>query len=152
MKYTIPLFIAAYVISYRVLEGVPLLQQALRPCGMFYCGMLYDTYRSQIELKISQLLIFVGGGVIFSIFSWIEAGLLLCLPYVLVYLAFAAKRKYSQFGAKREISYEMYLLGFPVQQTVTMLFGGSMYPVVNFCISLPLDLLGAWLLKICLDR
>ena len=37
-----------------------------------------------------------------------------------------------------ELSYAMYLCGFPIQQMVTQLFGGKMNVIVNIIISIPI--------------
>lgn len=137
MGYTIPFFVLGYVVMYIILAKNTLLQSALRPCGMFYCGMLFDTYRSGIHINASYVLACIAGLIVSAYLEILEFGTILFLPYILTYIVFGTKKKLYWFGAKHEISYGMYLCAWPVQQTVVMLFGGNMDPVINFLISMP---------------
>ena len=74
------------------------------------------------------------------------------LPYILIYVAFGTKKKLSYFGRKYEISYGMYLCAWPIQQTIVMLFGGKMNPIVNFLISIPMIITAGLLLQILENR
>lgn len=151
-KYLIPPFLVAYFAScYVVFVAAPAVQAALRACGMFYCGMIYYTYRESIRIDHMLALLCVAGVVISTAVHLYDIGLLLCLPYVLVYLAFGTKLKWSSFGAKAEISYGIYLCAYPIQQTIILLFGGSMSPWLNFLITLPIAVLCGLLLNIFVE-
>ncbi|MBD5118189.1 MAG: acyltransferase [Clostridiales bacterium] len=151
-KYLIPPFLVAYFTScYGVFAAAPSVRAALRACGMFYCGMIYYTYRESIRIDRMPALLCAAGMVISIAVHLYDIGLLLCLPYVLVYLAFGTKIKWSSFGAKAEISYGIYLCAYPIQQTVTMLFGASMPPWLNFLITLPIAVLCGLLLNIFVE-
>lgn len=153
MKYLIPLFlIVYYAFYYIVFAATPLVQPALRACGMFYCGMIYYTYRESIRINRMLVLLCGVGMVISVVVHFYDVGLLLCLPYILIYLAFGTKIKWSSFGEKAEISYGIYLCAFPIQQTITMLFGGSMSPWLNFLITLPLAVLCGLLLNSLVEK
>ena len=152
MGYTIPFFALGYVAMYIILAKNTLLQSALRPCGMFYCGMLYDTYRNRIHIKIPYVILCVAGLIAFAYLGILEYGSILFLPYILIYLAFGTKKKLYRFGTRHEISYGMYLCAWPVQQTVAMLFGGNMKPVINFLISMPFIVVIGYLLNIFVEK
>lgn len=151
-KYLVPPFLMAYfAFCYIILAANPSAQAALRACGMFYCGMIYYTYREFIPIN-RMLVLLCGAGVAISVAVHLyDIGLLLCLPYILIYLAFGTKIKWSSFGAKAEISYGIYLCAFPIQQTIIMLFGGSMSPWLNFLITLPLAVFCGLLLNIFVE-
>lgn len=74
------------------------------------------------------------------------------MPYILVYIVFGLKWKWSSFAVKHEISYGMYLCGWPIQQTVLMLFDGSMSPILNFSISIPFILTTGYLLNVLVEK
>lgn len=152
-KYLIPPFLMAYFAScYIILAATPSAQAALRACGMFYCGMIYYTYREFIPIN-RMLVLLCGVGMAISVAVHLyDIGLLLCLPYILIYLAFGTKIKWSSFGAKAEISYGIYLCAYPIQQTIIMLFGGSMSPWLNFFITLPLAVFCGLLLNILVEK
>lgn len=151
-KYTLPIFGFGYIVMHILLESSPLLQSALCPCGMFYAGMLYDTYKKRIHIEFFYVILCLIGLTISIYFALLKYGVILFLPYVLVYIAFGTKKKLSRFGNKHEISYGMYLSAWPIQQTVIMIFHGIMNPILNFLISLPFILLAGFLLNICIER
>ncbi len=151
-RYTIPLFFAGYICLRFLFRELELLQTALRPCGMFYMGMAYYTYRSYIKLKYYYAGICIVGLVISSYIGALEYGVLLFLPYILVYIGFGMKGIGCQFGRNYELSYGMYLCAFPIQQTIVALFGGRMLPIWNFLFSVPFVLLAGFLLNIFVEK
>lgn len=56
---------------------------------------------------------------------------ILFFPYIIFTVGYATKAKYSDFASRGEISYEVYLWGWPVQQTLCYLCGGEMNPYYN---------------------
>lgn len=152
MKYTIPFFVVGYISLHIVLEQYKLLNSALRPCGMFYVGMLFDTYRKKIFIKQKYLILCIIGLILSTYFGFLEYGAILFLSYVLIYIVFGTNKKMSTFGNKYEISYGMYLSAFPIQQTVVMFHGGQMNPITNFFICMPIILLMGWGLNVCVEK
>lgn len=154
LKFTIPFFVVGYIIFDIVLyeSGNSLLRSVMTPISMFYIGILYYTYRRYINIRLNKVLVCIAGLVFSILLSNLHYGILIFLPYILTYLAFGTKRKLCEFGRKREISYEIYLCAFPIQQTVIMLFGGSMNPVLNFLLSLPISLFCALLLNLLIKH
>lgn len=153
MKYlVVPFLLTYFVFYYIIFAESQAWQSALRACGIFYCGMIYYTYREFIRINRWAVLL-CGVGLAFSTAVHLyDIGLLFCLPYILAYLSFGTGIKWSAFGEKAEISYGVYLCAFPIQQTITMLFGGSMLPWLNFLITLPLALIGGLLLNVFVER
>lgn len=153
MKYLILPFLITYFVScYIIFAKSPAFRAALRACGIFYCGMIYYTYREFIRINRLGVLLCGVGLALSSAAHLYDIGLLFCLPYILAYLAFGTRIKWSTFGEKTEISYGIYLCAFPIQQTITMLFGGSMTPWLNFFMTLPLALIGGFLLNILVEK
>jgi Predicted acyltransferases len=58
----------------------------------------------------------------------------------------------TKFGELGNISYSMYLLGFPIQQMVISMFGGEMNRVYNILISLPMDICFGFLISKSVNR
>ena len=136
-KYTMILFFPVYVLLFSFLGEVPVLQSALRPIGMFYIGVLLYIYREKVFLSEKCAVIC---GFILCVFAWLdklEWVILPCLSYVLMYIGFGIKLPKNKFIEEYEISYQVYLLGFPVQQIICQVFGGCMNPYVNFLLSVP---------------
>jgi len=153
MKCLILPFLVVYLTFYYVVFAESTgLRSALRASGIFYCGMVYDTYREHIRIRW-PLALLCGAGLVLSVAVHLfDIGVIFCLPYILSYFAFGTRKKWSRFGEKAEISYGIYLCGFPIQQTVTMLFGGSMNPWLNFLISLPLAVISGLLLSFFVEQ
>ena len=73
----------------------------------------------------------------------LEALLLpIAVPYVTLASAFACCRATENFASRvgGDYSYGVYLYAFPIQQLMTMHFGGAMSPLLNFAIATPLAL------------
>lgn len=71
--------------------------------------------------------------------------LLICFPYIFLTLGIGISQlpfSWDVWGC----SYEMYLVGWPLQQVITMLHGGKMPAVHNFIITLPADILIGYVL------
>lgn len=152
MKWTIPMVIVGYIGVWYIFRNNSLIFGAVRPALLFYIGMLCYVYREKITLKLSIAILSLLGFMISCILGVLNITVYFCLPYVLLYLAFGTKKKLSEFGKKAELSYGMYLFGCPLQQTVTMLFGGSMNPIVNLLIVFPIDIVLAYILYILVDK
>ena len=64
----------------------------------------------------------------------------IAVPYLVVYLAYGAPRALRRLTRPGDVSYGMYLLAFPVQQTVVLLVG-DIGPVALVAIALPVTYL-----------
>ena len=152
LKYTVPLFIVGYILASALSERLPLFFRILRPCGMFYLGMFYNVYRKYIRIKPSVVFFCILGLFVSARIRLLRYSIIFLMPHILIWLSFGTKRKLSGFGKNWELSYGMYLCAFPIQQTVAMLFGGTMKAASNFLISMPFILLSAFCLHIFMYR
>lgn len=123
----------------------------VRPLIIFFVGVLYCDYAEKIKLNIplALFMMFIIG--IACKFGFLNYALILCLPYIVVTLALGTKQIKIN-GKILAISYEMYLFGWPVQQCVTYWFGGTMNPYINWLITLPIDIMLAYVLYIVVER
>jgi len=123
---------------------------AMRPLIIFFVGVLYYDYAEKIKLCIPVAC----GMVLFMVFCCIipllNYALIFCLPYVII--TFSLGMKQIRVKEIVKISYEMYLLGWPIQQSVVCWFGGTMNPYLNFLIVLPIDIILGYILFACVEK
>jgi peptidoglycan/LPS O-acetylase OafA/YrhL len=143
MKYSILLFIPCYIAMSIFLVRIPVLKEALRPMGMFYVGMLCYVYRDKINMNPWVALGMAAVLCISIPLGILEYTVLFALPYVLAYLGFGVKKQKTFLDGKPDISYQLYLTAWPIQQIVCHFAGGSMNPWLNFVISLPFAVIAA---------
>ncbi|MCV4229875.1 acyltransferase [Virgibacillus sp. LDC1] len=106
----------------------------------FASGMLVYSYRDKIPLNkwyalISLVLIITSikfGGLI-DVFT-------VCGGYLIFYLSYHNKIRFHNFGKRGDLSYGIYIYAFPVQQTVTYLWGAGIPVIANILISIPVVL------------
>lgn len=119
--------------------------------GMYFsAGMTAYSFRDKLYLSKAGTM----ASIILLLFSWFVAKefyLSSCVfgTYIILYLAYCTKVvNFPLFG----LSFGIYIYSFPIQQTVTFLFGGIMNPYLNMLISMPIALLFAWLSNKCVER
>ncbi len=143
-KWSIPIFIIAFVVMKWILSGNELLASALRPIGLFYAGALYYVYRNKILLN--NVAAFLAGVILIvtTKFGGLEWVIYLLFPYVLSYIGFSTKLSWGTLFKKSEISYGIYLVAWPIQQLLVQLTNNTMNPYVNFIVTIPLAMLGGY--------
>ena len=151
-KYTLILFVPAYILLFYVFRNNSLVASVLRIMGMFYAGMLFYVYRDKIKMNFGYACIAFTVFVLSLLFRFTEGTVLLTLSYVFAYLGFGVKKKYHFLDGKPDISYQIYLCAFPLQQLVCMWNGGKMTCGLNFIESLPLVVIIAVLLYEGIDK
>ncbi|WP_284036355.1 acyltransferase [Neobacillus sp. 114] len=114
--------------------------------SFFSVGMLFYAFKEKIKLTprisfIAFIILLVS--LVFYKFYFLPI-ITTCLAYIIMYLTYATKRKIngSKYG---DFSYGTYIFAFPIQQSVTYFFGGTMYWWANFLISFPI----IFLMSIC---
>ncbi len=147
MKWTALAFSAGYIGMKLMLGSGSLLASALRPAGLFYAGMLYYVYREHIKLRWQAALLCFLALLFFTWRGWLEAVIFVFLPYLLLYIGYGTSRKFSNFSKYGEVSYGIYLCGWPIQQVLCMQFGGRMNPLANFFLALPIAIFCGFLLN-----
>ena len=110
--------------------------------SFFSTGMFFYMFRDKIILKLHFALpaIVISLICLFVYKIYFLPIITICLTYIVMYLTYATKIRIngSKFG---DLSYGLYIFGFPIQQLVTHYFGGTMTWWVNFFISLPITLI-----------
>ncbi len=98
-------------------------------------------------LSVEWFVLCSAGIVLLGYLGLLEIGMIFLFPYVCAFICFHCKQVSSKLGRLGDISYEMYLWGFPVQQFVIDQFGGNMHSYVNFAIALPVVVVLARVMK-----
>lgn len=123
-----------------------ILLEAIRPSVLFYIGVLAFVYRNEIKLTKLRVVVNILLFVVFCTFNMANVGMLLCFPYLLFYVCFAMKQVSDKVGRLGNMSYGIYLCAFPIQQFVVAYNGGEMSPYLNIAISIPITIVGGYLL------
>lgn len=114
-KFTIPLFVICTVSFFCLFGNNIVLVRIVRPILLYYIGIAFYIFRDVIviDIRLGFLCIIAFIGVLLLGFS--NIAMLVFFPYAVFCLGFGIRReKYS--SGNREISYGMYLWGWPVQQ------------------------------------
>lgn len=117
----------------------------IRPVGIFFGGTLCCDYQDKIAIHIPlgviACVILVASAPL-GLFSY---GLLLLLPYVICSLVIGTKQTKWRC-AIFELSYEMYLVGYPIQQTLIAVRGNHVSQIGLTATAVVIDIVMAWLL------
>lgn len=101
----------------------PFLMQVYRPCFLFLIGMGYWVYRDTIAVRtafVFPLSALLAVCFVLGIANW---GMFLVFPYLCMSLWFGKVQIAKQVARIGDISYGMYLCGFPVQQVLVLHYG-----------------------------
>jgi len=138
----IPIAGAGFASAIVLKNRIPFLSAVILPCMFFCIGMAARVYREHIVMRgmffaaaCAVLLIFCAAGAG-------RIGLVLTLPYIIMYLSYAVPQVHKALGTLGNYSYGMYLCGFPLQQMIISRYGGTMNSYLNFCIAVPLAVAG----------
>ena len=131
-----------------VIERNGFLSTVVRPMILFFVGVLYCDYADKIVLNVKWGLAGILLLIISGIVGIFNVGLMIMLPYIITSLALP-DTQIGKTGELFEISYEMYLVGWPIQQVLFMFSNEKMSPVMNILLTIPIDILLAWLLYKC---
>lgn len=151
-KWILPVFVFVHIAVIYLFSPQDMALLAWRPTALFFAGMVYYVYRDKINFSKSIAL----ASIILLLISFLlgigNYTIILFWPYVLMYLGFGTKLKFKDFAKHGEISYGIYLSGWSIQQIVCQQFGGSMNPVVNVAISLPIAIVCGFLINKCVEK
>ncbi len=115
-----------------------ILRSVIMPSIMFFVGILYYLFGEHIKRVWWLVVLAIAAFCLLTALGCMKAGMAVFLPYSLFCLWFSDRQIPKALGKTGDYSYSLYLWGFPVQQTVVSMYGGSMIPYLNFLISLPI--------------
>ncbi len=137
-KYVALLVIVAFV----GINLIPLsIKGYIQPCFLFFWGSFYWIYRDKITMKNTYFLISLVAFVLLIVLGYGQVASFLFVPYLTLYIAFCLPQCNNRLASLGNLSYDIYLCGWPIQQMIISLFGGSMLVGMNILISIPLSIL-----------
>ena len=153
-KVSYAFLIFLFVILYVFKSKLGIIYQFAIPFIMFSTGIVTCWLKDKIliskKIFCADLLLFV------IMFYFVDATIatILFLPYLLIYLMYGTKtnNKFKKVEILGDMSYCMYLIGFTVQQCTVYYFGGSMNPILNAIISVPIDIVISFILYWFIER
>ena len=127
--------------------NLTILSAMIRPFLIFSFAILISLYEEEIKvtkvLLAISIFIFIGSLLIKNLIL-INTAMIILLPYIL-YSTILLSNGYSiKIGLLSNISYQLYLVGFPIQQLLVYLSGGDMNIIINFTESLILAIIVAY--------
>ena len=146
---TLTAFLATFIFIWIKMPDTMLLS-IVRPMLLFFEGVLYYEYKDRIRLNpvIAGLTFIIC--ILMGLTPFFNIGLILLFPYSFLCLALGLpqfKHNIRIFS----ISYEMYLVGWPIQQLI-MMHAGRMSPLSNCLITLPVDIVIGWIVSVTTER
>lgn len=129
--FLIPVVVVLEIISSIALADRPSYVWIIRPIFLFFTGIVFYVYRESLILKHQYTVLFLLAFIGLCIVKQSTIAMLFCFPYICFDLAFGWKGKLTTWRKKHEISYGMYLWGWPVQQFLAMLGGYFLHWYVN---------------------
>ncbi len=121
--------------------GIPILQSMVSPCLFFYVGMACYVYREHIVLKWNYAFLAMGLLCLASILGILVEAMYLLFPYILLVFWYSGKQIPDYLADVGNISYGMYLWGYPVQQFLILCFQNKMDPMKNAFLTIPVTIL-----------
>ena len=88
----------------------------------------------------------------FGILGILDIGLLIGFPYLLLYVCFALPQVSEKIGFLGNLSYGIYLCGFPIQQMLVASKGGQMSYYSNMIVAPPLVIIAGYFIYYFVEK
>ena len=128
------------------------MEDKLRVITCFLAGMNLFLYKEKVPLSPRLLWISLAVLVVTAMTTGFVLAMMVCGAYVIFYTAFSPAVKLNDWGKRADLSYGIYLYGWPVQQLLIFYFGRSFNPYALTLIALPLACLCAVMSWFCIER
>lgn len=123
----------------------------LRPACIFVIGAIYAIYSDEIKPVLMLFLIAIAAWIILVITGFGNIAMILVFPYIL-YCVIFAKYQVPDFLSKTgEISYSVYLVGFPIQQLMYQI-GVGRSVITNVASSIIVSIVVGFALYLTVER
>lgn len=135
LKYTLIPFSLLFIIQKYLFKIIPSFSPAIPLFMMFYMGMIYYIYKDKIKLEQKYfwfLIIITILSLYFNLYAYVK---IFSLPYIFIYIGFNTKNILSKFNKTFKLSYEIYLVGFLIQQIVFSITKIK-NPFINFALTI----------------
>lgn len=131
---SIPAFVI-YGVVWNFMADGSLIRAAIRPAVLFLVGMICYIYKDLIPIKPIYGIVALLLCVVSCVFGFFNVIIFVCFTYFLLWIGFGTKIKLSAFGSKHEMSYGMYLIGWPIQQVLCVITHNNISQFMNFIIA-----------------
>jgi peptidoglycan/LPS O-acetylase OafA/YrhL len=129
----------------------PVLDNGASLGSFFFAGSLIFWYRARIPSSGLLTVIVVALAVLLAMAGAFSP--LAALPVAYVVLYAGSRLPFTEFGRRNDISYGMYIYGFPVQQFMVVILGGAAIPLWLFAIvSVSATVPIAWLSCLAVEK
>ena len=113
--------------------------------AIFAMSALLYRHRARIALRLDLAIVAAIAAVALLGTPLERPALVLCIPYLALVVAYRSWGGLRRLASRGDVSYGLYLLAFPVQQTIVYAWGGSLpAPGVVVAIALPITYLLAF--------
>lgn len=131
---TIPLVALIFIATW-YMDSVFIIS-VVRAVILFYVGIGIHIFREDIKLDFVWNIVAIVMFVAMIALKLDYLAMIIVFPYIVLYFAFGVKNKYTFISKYGDLSYGMYLWGWPIGQIVCQLFGGTMEWYVNSVITI----------------
>lgn len=125
------------------MPGATILISAIRPSIAFFMGVAYFVFKDKIVLDYRLGLLAIVLVALAGMTPLFSVALILLLPYAAISLTLGTRQIFKN-GKIFELSYEMYLVGWPIQQVLICVLHWTSTPWMNFLVTIPIDLAISW--------
>ncbi|MGE6203866.1 acyltransferase family protein [Guptibacillus hwajinpoensis] len=110
----------------------------------FLAGMLFYQFKDKIPLHYSLFLLSGIGMYVGYLTEHFADFFVFFGTYMVFYFIYVPKIKLAFSRQLGNYSYGVFLFGYPIQQTIALLYGDGMTPLLNFVIAMPIAILCAF--------
>lgn len=143
---TIGCFLGFLLLAYASLFDINIFSDYLRPMIIFFEGSLCYIFKDKLVLSFKLFILMILVGLFCLVYYLPDISLLICLPYVILYLSYTSVQCPHILSDLGIYSYGIYLTAYPVQQ-VLRLYIKNIGPVQNSVGTIVICLLLAILLN-----
>lgn len=151
--FSIPLVAIGFILcNFTDISVFNLLGDYVQPVFIYYIGMLMFIFREKIILKDRYTLLMTVALLVTFLTGFSRLGMVLFFPYIIVAIAFSERQCSKKFSYLGNYSYGIYLVAFPIQQSLVTIFGSEMSPMLNSILSIFISLILSVLLTKFLNK
>ena len=122
------------------------------PLYMFFVGIVFYCNRNEIQICKKSVLLGTVFFVTMIFIGLVDLAMIVFFPYVFIGIIYMVDKFPESLGNCGNYSYEIYLVAFPIQQSLVYLFNGEMLTSLNIIISIPISIVMGICLKIITDK
>ncbi|MEI9805551.1 MAG: hypothetical protein WDN48_15560 [Pseudolabrys sp.] len=111
----------------------------------FFAGASFYLFRGYIPKSLTIFVVSLATIVVSFMFGGAYWALLFCGTYIVLFVSLSLAGNVKLFGRRVDLSYGVYLYGWPIQQMLLFYSGMKLSPIPLFGCSILLSCLAAWI-------